>query len=305
MTHNVFNSEPSVAKVNSVDIVYDTFGNPDNPVILLIMGLGCQMIDWREEFCSQLAIRGFWTIRFDNRDVGLSTKLDEIGTPNIHALMTALSEGRPVQSPYSLLDMTNDTVGLLDFLGIESAHVVGLSMGGRIAQLMAIHNPSRLISLTSIMSSTGESDLPPATPEAHELLTDRAPLDREGYIEYYLEHWHVLRGPDYPIDEDLAREHAGRRFDRGIHPHGFARQYAAILALKGTREALKSVTVPTLVIHGDADPLVPVECGIDTADSIPGAKRLIIKGMGHDWPPSLWPQMIEAIVNHASTSSPS
>lgn len=300
MTQNVINREPSVARVNDVNIVYDSFGNTSDPAILLIMGLGCQMIDWGEEFCSQLASHGYWTIRFDNRDVGLSTKLDDLGTPDIRAMLTARNDGQPVQSPYSLSQMSDDTVGLLDFTEIDSAHVIGLSMGGEIAQLMAIHHPKRLLSLTSIMSSTAEPVLPRPTPEASALLTDPAPPEREDYIEYRLAHRRVLCGPGFPFDEKFAREHAGRRFDRGLHPDGFARQLAAILASEGRKEALTSVTIPTLVIHGDRDPLVPVECGIDTADAIPGAELRIIEGMGHDWPPSLLLTLIDTIVDHIS-----
>jgi pimeloyl-ACP methyl ester carboxylesterase len=269
--------------------------------MLLIMGLGCQMINWREEFCSHLAARGYWVIRFDNRDVGLSTRLDETGVPNITALTEALERGEAVQVPYLIRDMADDAVGLLDALEIESAHVVGLSMGGNIAQMMAIHHPDRVSTLTSIMSSTREPGLPPPTEEALVVLSDPAPTDRAGYIEYRIRHRQVLSGPEYPIDETRAREHAGRRFDRGLTPAaGFARQLAAIIASGSRKEALKSVTTPTLVIHGNADPLVPVECGIDTADSIPGAELLIIEGMGHEWQhPALWSQMIDAIARHA------
>ena len=299
MTQNVPHSDQASAKVNGIEIVYDTFGDSDAPPLLLIMGLGCQMIDWPDEFCAPLAARGYWVIRFDNRDVGLSTKFDEAGIPNIDALLAALGRGEGVQVPYLIRDMADDAVGLLDALEIESAHVVGLSMGGNIAQTMAIHYPERVSTLTSIMSSTSEPGLPPPTEEAWELLSDPAPTDRAEYIEYRVRHRHVLGGPNYPVDEALAREIAEQRFDRCLHPPGFARQLAAIIASGSRKEALKSVTAPTLVIHGDADPLVPVECGIDTANSVPGAELLIIEGMGHDWPPSLWPQVIEAIAQHA------
>jgi len=298
MTQSIPHSAPLRARTNGIEIVYDTFGDPSGPPLLLIMGLGCQMIDWHEEFCSQLAARGYWVIRFDNRDVGLSTKLDEADIPDIAALLAALGRGEAVRVPYLIRDMADDAVGLLDALEIESAHVVGLSMGGNIAHTMAIHYPERVSTLTSIMSSTSDPGLPPPTEEAWELLSDPAPTDRAEYIEYRLQHRQVLSGPKYPVDEALAREHAGRRFDRCLHPAGFARQLAAIIASGSRKEALKSVTAPTLVIHGDADPLVPVECGIDTANSVPGAELLIIEGMGHDWPPSLWSQVIEAIAQH-------
>jgi len=288
-------------KANGIEIVYDTFGDSDAPPLLLIMGIGCQMIDWPDEFCAQLAARGYWVIRFDNRDVGLSTKLDEAGAPNIAALMEALERGEAVQVPYSVRDMADDAIGLLDALGIESAHVVGLSMGGTIAQAMAIHYPERVSTLTSIMSSTGDPELPPPTEEALAVLFESAPTDRAEYIEYRIRHRRILSGPEYPIDETRAREHAGQRFDRSLTPPaGFARQLAAILASGSRREALESITASTLVIHGNADSLVPVECGIDTANSVSGAELLIIEGMGHDWRPlALWPQVMEAIVQHA------
>jgi pimeloyl-ACP methyl ester carboxylesterase len=293
-------SEPAIAKANDIEIVYDTFGDPSGSPILLIMGLGAQMIDWKDEFCEGLASRGYWVIRYDNRDVGLSTKFDDAGVPNMLKILIASSQGEMLESPYTIMDMADDGVGLLDALEIERAHVIGVSMGGMIAQSMAIHHPSRLTSLISIMSSTGEPDLPPPTPEALAVLTTPAPTDRESYIERSVENWRVLSGPSFPPHEDLLREHAGLKFDRGIHPAGVARQMAAIMASGGRRESLKSVTTPTLIIHGDLDPLVPIEGGIDTADAIPGAELIIMEGMGHYLPIELWPQLIEAIVLHTS-----
>jgi pimeloyl-ACP methyl ester carboxylesterase len=288
-------------QANGIEIVYDEFGESDAQPMLLIMGIGCQMIDWHEDFCSQLAARSYRVIRFDNRDVGLSTKFDEEGAPNIGALTSELERGESVQVPYLIRDMADDAVGLLDALEIKSAHIVGLSMGGYIAQMMAIHYPERVSTLTSIMSSTGAPGLPPPTKEASAILFDPAPSNRAEYIEYRIRNRRVLSGPEYAIDETRAREYAGRRFDRGPTPAaGFARQLAAILASGSRKKALKSLTVPTLVIHGDADPLVPIECGIDTANSAPEAELLVIRGMGHDWrPPALWPLMIDAIARHA------
>jgi pimeloyl-ACP methyl ester carboxylesterase len=304
MTRNVSHSDQTSVCANGIEIVYDTFGEPDAPPVLLIMGLGCQMIDWHEKFCAQLAARRYRVIRFDNRDIGLSARFDGAGVPDIPALLEALEQGKAVQVPYLLRDMADDAVGLLDALKIESAHVVGLSMGGMIAQMVAIHYPKRVSTLTSIMSSTGDPELPRPTEEAWALLSEPTPTERAEYVESRVQHRRVLCGPEYPIDEAFVREHAGRLFDRGLNPAGFARQLAAILASGSRKEALKSVTVPTLVIHGDADPLVPVEGGIDTAHSIPGAELLIIEGMGHDWPPTLWPQLIEAIAYHAIGASP-
>ena len=299
MTQSVLHSDPTSVRVNGIEIVYDTFGEPSAAPLLLISGLGGQMIGWDNEFCGGLAAHGYWVIRFDNRDVGLSTKLDEAGIPDIAALMLARMQGKAVQAPYLLRDMAADAAGLLEAIGVESAHVVGVSMGGMIAQEMVIQFPERVRTMTSIMSTTGNPELPPPTAEAALVLVAPAPTDREGFIEYSVQSWQVLGGPGYPEDPERMKERAGRAFDRGLCPAGTARQLAAVLASGSRKEALKSVTVPALVIHGDADPLVPVEGGIDTADAISGAGRLIIEGMGHALPPALWPQVIGAIVEHA------
>jgi pimeloyl-ACP methyl ester carboxylesterase len=301
MMPQIQHSEQAIAKVNDIEIVFDTFGDPNKSPILLIMGLGAQMIDWKDDFCERLASRGYWVIRYDNRDAGLSTKFDDAGVPNMMQMLVASSQGETLESPYTIKDMVDDGVGLLDVLKIEKAHVIGVSMGGMIAQSMAIHYPDRLASLISIMSSTGEMDLPLPTPEALAVLTNPRPTDREGYIESSVDGWRFLSGPKFPPDENIVRKQAGLKFDRGIHPAGVARQMAAILASGGRRESLKSVTIPTLVIHGDADPLVPVEGGVDTADAIPGAELIIMEGMGHYLPIELWPQLIDAIVLHTST----
>ena len=292
-------SDPARVNVNGVEIVYDTFGESSAAPMLLIMGLGEQMIGWDEDFCTQLASHGYWVIRFDNRDVGLSTRLDEAGVPDILALFQAQTQGKSMQVPYTLHDMADDVVGLLDALDVESAHVVGISMGGMIAQEMVIHHPERVRTLTSIMSSTGNPDLPPPSNEAMSILVTPFPTDREGYIENAIHTWKILSGPGFPIEEVRIKERAGRAFDRGLSLAGTARQLAAILASGSRKERLRSVTQKTLVIHGDADPLVPVECGRDTAASIPGAELLIIEGMGHDLPLAVIPRVIEAITLHA------
>lgn len=299
MSQAVRQSEPSSAKVNGIEIAYDTFGDPAHPPLLLIMGLGAQMIAWDEAFCRELASRGYWVIRFDNRDVGLSTKFDEAGVPNMLAMLQAQMQGEPVQAPYTLQDMADDATGLLDALEVDSAHIVGASMGGMIAQEMAIRHPERVRTLTSIMSSTGNPDLPPPKPEAITVLITAPPATKEAYIEYGLKTWKILSGPGYPPDEARVAERAARFFDRGLSPAGTSRQMAAILASGSRKESLQSVSIPSLVIHGDADPLVPVEGGIETADTIPNAELLIIEGMGHDLPPSLAPEVIKAIVQHA------
>ena len=299
MAPNIPHSDSATARANGIEIVYDMFGDSDNPPVLLIIGLGQQMIAWDEEFCAQIAARGYWVIRFDNRDTGRSTKLDKAGIPNMAVVFEAMIKGKPVDSPYSLLDMADDAVGLLDTLGIESTHVVGESMGGMIAQRMVIHHTDRVRTLTSIMSSTGEPGLPPPTPAAMDILANRPPTDREGYVEDYVERWRVLNGQKLPYDEEAFGELGARIFDRGLNPPGFARQLTAIIADGSRKQTLKSVTVPTQIIHGDADPLVPVECGIDTANSVPGSELLIIEGMGHTFPRQIWAKVIDAIVHHA------
>jgi pimeloyl-ACP methyl ester carboxylesterase len=268
--------------------------------MLLVMGLSGQMIAWDEEFCAALAGRGYWVIRFDNRDVGLSTRFDQAGVPDGLALMQAVARGEAVEAPYLLCDMAADATGLLDALEIESAHIVGVSMGGMITQEMAIHYPDRVRTITSIMSSTGGPDLPPPQPEAAAVLVARAPTDRGEYLDHSVQIWQVLNGPAIPLDEELAREKAGRAFDRGLSPEGTMRQLAAVLASGSRKESLKEVDIPTLVIHGDADPLVPVEAGIDTANAVPGAELLLIEGMGHSIPPPIAPRIIDAITCHAA-----
>ncbi len=281
---------------NGIDLEYDAFGDAESPPVLLIMGLGAQMIDWREEFCSLLAQHGFWIIRFDNRDIGNSYKFEEAGKPDIIKIATRIAQGESVKVPYSIEDMAMDSVGLLDALSVDKAHVVGLSMGGMIAQTMAIEDPERVLTLSSIMSSARY--MLPATTEAAALLTKRGPETREEYIEYALENSKALGGPEYKHDECLYREHAGRRFDRGIYPPGFARQLAAVMIQEDRRDALRSLQIPTLVLHGKSDPLVPVEGGIETADAVPDSKLRLIEGWGHGFPPSIWPIVIDELISH-------
>jgi pimeloyl-ACP methyl ester carboxylesterase len=295
VTHAVPHTDAEHATCNGIQICYDTFGDPSAPPLLLVMGLGAQMISWDEPFCAALAARDYWVVRFDNRDIGLSTRFNDAGVPDIVAMM----QRQAVQAPYTLRDMADDAVGLLDALEIDSAHVVGISMGGMIVQTMSIHHAQRVRTLTSIMSTTGNPQLPVAKPEVISLLIRPAPEDRDGYIASHVETWKVLGSPGFPFDEDLARERAGRAFDRGLCPEGTMRQLAAILASRSRRRALESVAVPTLVIHGDADILVPVEGGIDTAEAVPGAKLMIIEGMGHDIPVPVASRVIEAIAQHA------
>ncbi len=296
-THKI-HSTVSRVEANRIEITYEVFGDLDAPPVLLVMGLGAQMIAWDEEFCRSLAGRGYRVIRFDNRDVGLSTRLDEAGIPNIPALMSVLMGGGPGKAPYRLKDMAADAVGLLDALKIPSAHVIGLSMGGMIVQEMAIHFPDRVRSITSIMSTMGDLEAHPPSPEAFQVLLEPTPLEREAYIESSVAASRVLNGPDWTIDEDRARERAALAFDRGLSPQGTARQLAAVLVSGSREKALRSVSIPTLVIHGAADPLLPVAAGIATAETIPGADLMVIDKMGHDLPPALWPPVIDRITAH-------
>jgi pimeloyl-ACP methyl ester carboxylesterase len=292
-------SEPALARANGIELCYDTFGDREAPPLVLIMGLAAQMIAWDEEFCAQLASRGYWVVRFDNRDIGLSTKFSEHGVPNVLALFAGAMQGNAIRVPYTLRDMADDTVGLLDALRLKSAHVVGVSMGGAIAQEMTIHHPARVRTLTSIMSSTGEPGLPPPTADALEILLGPTPTDRESFLKRYAQTWRILRGPGFPLDEARDPERAAQVFARGLNPPGIARQLAAIIASGSRKDALRSVEAPALIIHGDADPLVPVEGGVATAKAIPGAKLMVIKGMGHALPIPMWPQILDTIDGHA------
>ncbi|MFC1488435.1 alpha/beta fold hydrolase [Thermodesulfobacteriota bacterium] len=301
MVQNTQRGKSTLARANGIEIAYETFGDPKDPALMLIMGLGYQMIFWDEAFCIQLAGRGFHVIRFDNRDTGLSTWLDHAGVPDISVLKQLMAQRKTVPAPYSLLDMADDAVGLLDAIEIESAHIVGRSMGGMIGQMMAIHHSDRVRTLTIMMSSTGAPGLPPPEPEVLSILLEPEPEDREGFVEHSVKIWKVLSGKGFQVDEPRVREWADLSYARGLNPDGVSRQFAAIIATGSRKEALKSVTVPTLVIHGDADPLVPVECGVDIVDTVPSAKLLIIKGLGHTLAQETYPQMIDAICTLCDT----
>ena len=278
-----------------IELEYDQFGPDSGQPLLLIMGLGAQMVLWDEGFCEKLAEQGHRVIRFDNRDIGLSTWLDDLGVPDIPGLMAAAASGKSVEVPYTLDDMADDAVAVLDTLGIDAAHICGASMGGMIAQALAIRHPGRVRSLTSIMSTTGNPEIPPAQPEAMAILMEPMPEDRDAVIERSIESDRVIGSPDYPGDPALLRERAARLFDRAFHPVGSARQMAAILAHGNRAPALGQIDVPALVIHGKADALVPVEGGIDTHEAIAGSELLLIEGMGHNLPPELWDEIVQAI----------
>jgi len=283
------------ARANGIELEYELFGSEGGQPLLLIMGLGAQMILWDEEFCAALAARGYRVIRFDNRDVGLSTKVDGWRALDLAAALAAFALGRPVAAPYTLSDMAADAAGLLDALDIAAAHVVGASLGGMIAQTLAIEHPARVRSLTSIMSTTGDRELPPARPEAAAALLEPPPRDREGAMARAVKVFRTIGSPGFPFDEARVRTRAGRSYDRCFHPAGVARQMLAILASGSRADALRRLRVPTLVIHGSDDPLVPVAHGIETAALVPGAELLVIEGMGHDLPRAVWPRVIDAI----------
>jgi pimeloyl-ACP methyl ester carboxylesterase len=240
------------------------------------------MIDWYEGFIQCLVERGFYVIRFDNRDIGLSSKMEQTD-----------------MAQYSLEDMADDAVGLLDELNIEKAHICGESMGGMIVQVIALRYPSRVLSLTSIMSSTGNPDLPRGDPEVGRVLMQPAPSDREGYIEYYVKLRRLLYG-SFPYDDAKNREISGRFFDRSYYPPGISRQSLAIMRSGNRKSKLSLIKVPTLVIHGTEDPVINLEAGKDTQEAIPGAELLIIEGMGHSFPPETWDQISEAIARIAA-----
>jgi pimeloyl-ACP methyl ester carboxylesterase len=284
---------------NGIQIEYDTFGDCSLPALLLIAGCGAQMNLWDVGFCELLAGKGLFVIRFDNRDAGLSTKFDAAGVPDMMAAFRAAMEGKAVESAYSLDDMADDSVGLLDALGIEKAHICGISMGGMIAQVISCRHPKHVLSLTSIMSTTGNPDLPQGKPDAIAAVVAPAPEERGAYVEHYVNVWRTIWSPGFPFEERRARTFMEESYDRSYCPQGMARQNIAILASGDRRPSLSSIKVPTLVIHGAEDPLIPVEGGKDTARVIPGAHLLIINGMGHDMPKGVWAEIAEAISKHA------
>jgi pimeloyl-ACP methyl ester carboxylesterase len=290
---------PQIARANGIDLCYEIFGHPDAEPMVLIMGLGAQMIQWDDDFCRQLAARGFRVIRFDNRDIGKSSKFSGGKRLTAFELFRLRFLHIPVAAPYKLSDMAKDTLGLMDALGIASAHIVGASMGGMIAQEIAISYPERVRSLTSIMSTTGNPRVPPPTRAATAILMAPPPRTKEEFVARFARTWKILRVGHFPEDEVLDRERAERAFERGLNPAGAARQLRAILASGSRKARLASVKAPTLVIHGAIDPLVHPFGGKDTAASIPGAKLLMIEGMGHALPLPMWPEVIDAIDIHA------
>ena len=266
--------------VGDVTLCYETFGDAGDPAVLLVMGLGTQMVAWQEDFCEELAGRGFHVIRFDNRDVGRSTWLDHVRPPTRGEILRR----RPRLPAYTLSDMAADAAGLLDCLGIEAAHVVGASMGGMIAQTLAAERPERVLSLVSIMSTTGSFWVGQPALRLYPYLLRPPPRDREAYLEAIVLLFGAIGGPGFPRDVEDLRRLAATSFERGVNHHGTERQIAAILASGDRTRALRRITAPTLVIHGKADRLVRPSGGRATAKAITGARLELIDGMGHDLP---------------------
>jgi pimeloyl-ACP methyl ester carboxylesterase len=285
-----------LCRVGDVELCYERFGDPRDPAVLLIMGLATQMLGWHEDFCDALAARGFHVVRFDNRDIGRSSRLSHLPPPTLRQLLRRDSTA----ARYTLDDMADDAAGLLDHLEIERAHVVGASMGGMIAQTVAIRHPDRVDSLASIMSNTGGRWRGQPALRIYPLFLRRAPRGREGYVEHTVRMFRAIGSPGFERDEDELREVVGRGYDRGVDAAGAARQLAAIVAASDRTAALAAVRAPTVVIHGAADPMINPSGGRATARAIPGARLVSIDGMGHDLPRGAWPRILDAIEANAA-----
>lgn len=284
------------AKANGIEIEYETAGNKGDPAVLLVMGLGAQLTIWPDALVEGLAKKGFFVIRFDNRDTGLSTDFDSWGLPNIPEAFGRLMRGEKVEAPYLMKDMAADAVGLLDALGIERAHMVGVSMGGMIVQIVAAQYPGRTRSMVSIMSTSGRPGLPTGKPAALAMLTAQPEgPSREHRVKHGMKLRQTIAGAGYPIPDEELRAFVEKNVDRRWYPEGGARQYLSIIASGDRVEMLKGIKVPTLVLHGEDDPLLPVECGRDVARLVPGAKIETFPGWGHDLPGAFLPTLIDRI----------
>jgi pimeloyl-ACP methyl ester carboxylesterase len=283
-----------MASVGELEICYETFGSRDDPALLLVMGLGTQMIGWPDDFCQALAARGLHVIRYDNRDIGRSTHFRQERPPTIKQLLLR----DKTAASYSLADMADDGIGLLDRLGIERAHVAGASMGGMIAQTMAARHPDRVLSLASIMSNTGHRWKGTPGLRIYPMFMRRPADNREGAIESTLSTFRLIGSPGFPFEEEELRRIAQLSYERGYNPAGTARQLAAILAAGDRTDELRRITAPTVVIHGTRDRMVRPSGGRETAKAIPGARLVEIDGMGHDLPPGAWDRIIDAIVSN-------
>jgi pimeloyl-ACP methyl ester carboxylesterase len=289
-------SEERLAPCNGIEIAYQEVGDPDGEPLLLVMGLATQMLAWDEEFCSMLAKRGFRVVRFDNRDIGHSTMLDDAGLPSRLDLFV----GRRESAAYLLSDMADDAVGLMDHLGIESAHIAGISMGGMIGQTLAIEHRDRVRSLVSMHSTTGSRRVGTPTFKAFGLMLAKAPRGREEFVERIAKTYELIGSPAYRMDEARLRDVAGRMYDRSHNPRGVLRQMHAITASGDRTAALHKLDLPATVIHGTRDPLIRPSGGRATASAIPGARLHLIEGMGHDLPRDLWPAFADDFVETAA-----
>lgn len=298
----------TIAKSNGIELAWESFGETNGEVVLLIAGLGTQMIRWTAPFCAELVALGYRVVRFDNRDAGYSTHLDAQPAVDFGALASALQAGHRPEVPYTLYDMAADAIGLLDALGVAQAHVVGRSMGGMIAQIMASEHGSRVLSLTSIMSSTGNPALPHAAPDAMAMMMQPMPdpySDRAGFLSRSSAFARHIAGVGYPFDEEAHHAMVSEELNRAYDPAGTGRQIAAVGVAGDRRARLSAVTAPTLVIHGSDDPLFLPACGRDTAASIPAAELLMIEGMGHDLPAGVWRQVagkIDSVARRAASA---
>ena len=286
---------------NGIRIAFDTAGDPKSVPLLLISGLGLQLTAWPDEFVEGLVELGFYVIRFDNRDSGLSTKFEHAGTPSLTLAWLKSLLRLPLKPPYRLEDMADDAIGVMSALGVARAHIVGMSMGGMVGQLMAAKFPSRVLSLTSIMSSSGRRGLPGPTQTARRALLrrPRGAADIDTAIEYNVQLLQAIGSPSYPTPEKHLRRRVARALRRNCCPGGVVRQILAVTACGDRTPQLQTIVAPTLVIHGAADPLVPLACGVDTAQAIPGARLEVIEGMGHDLPPQLLERLLALIDAHA------
>ena len=296
-------SEERIAAANGLELAYQEMGDPDGETVILIMGLATQMIAWSDELCGLIAERGYRVVRFDNRDIGRSTVLSSAGVPSRIDMLT----GRRATAPYLLRDMARDTVGLMDHLGVDAGHLVGASMGGMIAQQVAIEFPERSRSLVSIMSTTGSRWTGLPSFKAFAILLGTPPVSRDAVVERAVKTFRVIGSPGFPFEEELVRDYAGRSYDRGHSSAGVARQLHAVMASGARTKALHHLALPTTVIHGGSDRLVRPSGGRATAKAIPGARLRMIEGMGHDLPRELWPELaaeIAATAERASTPQP-
>ena len=289
---------PQIA-VDGLSLEYESLGDSRHPVILLVMGLGVQMVLWPDELCRSLVDQGFRVVRFDNRDIGLSQHLDHLGVPNLMWESLKHRMGLKVNAPYTVHDMAADTTGVLDALGIESAHIVGVSMGGMVAQRVALASPQRVRSLASIMSSSGARYLPGPKPHVLRALLSRpAGSGEDAIVSHYVKLFKVIGSPGFPVEEAALRERILTGTRRSFHPAGTLRQMTAIAADANRADELPRIQARTLVLHGKDDPLVPMACGHDTARRIPGAGFITIPGMGHDLPPGVVERLLEPLVPH-------